>query len=271
MAQQKVNNNHISDIAPFRMLGNVYFVGSSAVSVHIIDTGAGLIMIDTGYPNMHDQILHSMRTLGLEPANLRAIILTHGHYDHTGCALEFKALSGAKIFIGKPDNDIINGKRNLSWADELGYERLPDFNADVLLDDSSVFELGNTRIWFRLAPGHTEGTLAIFFDTEHDGKVYTCGMHGGAGVNSLVPSFLKKYDLPLSLPDTFRSGLKALAEIHVDAVLGNHPCQNDTTGKLARVQAGEKDACIDPKEWQRFLLECDRNLDAALEKDALQN
>jgi len=270
MTQQAINA-HISDIAPFRMLGNVYFVGSSAVSVHIIDTGAGLIMIDTGYPRMHDQILYSMRSLGLDPADLRAIILTHGHYDHIGCAQEFKALSGAKIFIGKPDNDIINGKRDLSWASELGYERLPAFDADALLDDSSIIELGNTRMWFRLAPGHTEGTLAIFFDTEHEGKVYTCGMHGGAGVNSLVPSFLNKYNLPLSLPDTFRCGLKSLAEIHVDAVLGNHPCQNDTSGKLARICAGEKDACIDSGEWQRFLIECDHNLDEALKKDAAKN
>lgn len=270
MTQQSVNA-HISDIAPFRMLGNVYFVGSSAVSVHIIDTGAGLIMIDTGYPRMHDQILYSMRTLGLNPADLRAIIMTHGHYDHIGCAQEFKALSGAKVFIGKPDNDIINGKRDLSWASELGYDRLPAFDADVLLDDSSIIELGNTRMWFRLAPGHTEGTLAIFFDTEHEGKRYTCGMHGGAGVNSLVPSFLNKYGLPLSLPDTFRMGLKTLAELHVDVVLGNHPCQNNTVEKLARVCAGEQDACIDPNEWQRFLIECDHNLDAALEKDAARN
>lgn len=268
MAQQSVV---ISDIAPFRMLGNVYFVGSSAVSVHVIDTGDGLIMIDTGYPCMKEQILCSMRTLGLDPADLRAIILTHGHYDHTGCALDFKALSNAKIFIGEPDNDIINGKRDLSLAKALGYEPLPDFDADVLLNDDSVIELGNTRMWFRLAPGHTEGTLAIFFDTEHEGRRYTCGMHGGAGVNSLVPSFLNRYKLPLTLPDTFLSGLKSLAELHVDAVLGNHPCQNDTSGKLARVNAGEKDACIDPEEWQRFLIECAQNLNAALEKDAAEN
>lgn len=258
---------HISDIAPFHMLGNVYFVGSRAVSVHIIDTGSGLIMIDAGYPYTQAQILHSMRTLGLNPADLRIILLSHGHYDHTGCALDFRAMTGAKIYISRIDNEIINGTRDLSLAKEAGYDHLPSFNADVLLEDGDTITLGNTCISCKLAPGHTEGTLAMFFETEHEGKCYRCAMHGGVGVNSLVPSFLKRYGLPLSLQDTFRSGLKKLAGEHVDVVLGNHPCQNDTEGKLARMLAGEKSACIDPLEWPRFLQESERLLDEAQKND----
>lgn len=266
MAQQTIST-HISDIAPFRMLGNVYFVGSRAVSVHIIDTGDGLIMIDSGFPYTQEQILHSMRMLGLDPVDLRIILLSHGHYDHTGCALDFKAISGAKIYISRIDNEIINGTRDLSLGKEAGYDQLPDFNADVLLDDGDIITLGNTSIRCVLAPGHTEGTLAMFFDTEHKGMRYTCAMHGGVGANSLVPSFLKRYDLPLSLQDIFRSGLKKLAAERVDVVLGNHPCQNDTEGKLARILAGEADACIDPQEWPRFLKESERLLDEALKND----
>jgi len=266
MDQQKLTA-HISDITPFCMLGNVYFVGSRAVSVHIIDTGCGLIMIDSGYPYTQEQILHSMSMLGLNPADLRIILLSHGHYDHTGCALDFKAISGAEIYISRLDNEIINGRRDLSLAKEAGYAHLPGFNADVLLDDGDTIALGNTSIRCVLAPGHTEGTLAMFFDTEHEGRRYTCAMHGGVGANSLVTSFLKRYGLPISLQDVFRSGLKKLAEEHVDVVLGNHPCQNDTEGKLARMLAGEKNACIDPQEWPRFLQECERQLDIALKND----
>jgi len=266
---KKVYTGKVSDIRPFCMLGNVYFAGSSAVSIHIIDTGAGLMMIDSGYPFMWDQILHSMGLLGLDPADLRVLILSHGHYDHTGCAERFRKQFGTKIYISRQDNEIINGKRNLSWADELGYEHLPDFDADVLLDDGDLVTLGNTSVRCMIAPGHTEGTLAMFFETMHEGKRYTCAMHGGVGVNSLVPSYLNRCGLPLSLQDTFRAGLKKLAGIHVDAVLGNHPNQNDTEGKLARVLAGEKDACIDPGEWARFLQESERMLDEAIQNDLI--
>ena len=101
-------------------------------------------------------------------------------------------LFGAKIYIGRPDNDIINGKRDLSWAKELGYDRLPDFDADVLLDDGDTIELGNTSIRCLIKPGHTEGTVSFFFPVEIDGKTYRAGMFGGAGINQIKKSFLKK-------------------------------------------------------------------------------
>lgn len=260
--------NGISDIAPFRMLGNLYFIGSRAVSVHLIDTGDGLILIDTGYPNMWEQILTSMRSLGFDPADIRILLHSHGHYDHIGSTAEFKALSGAKTCISRIDNEIVNGKRNLSWADELGYPVLPPFDCDVLLEDGDRIELGNTSILCRLAPGHTEGTLCFFFEIEEDGRRYTAAMHGGVGTNSMEKPFLEKYGLPLSLRDVFRKDLHELAKIPVDVVLGNHPDQSDTEGKLARIQGGEAHACIDPTEWPRFMKACEDRLDRLIASEA---
>lgn len=250
-----------SDIAPFRMAGNLYFIGSRAVSVHLIDTGEGLILIDTGYPYMHEQILESMRTLGFDPADIRILLHSHGHYDHIGCTAQLKAVSGAKTCISRIDNEIVNGMRNLSWADELGYEVLPPFECDVLLDDGDIVELGNTRILCRLAPGHTEGTLCFFFEIEEDGQKYTAAMHGGVGTNSLEKPFLEKYGLPLELREIFRRDLRELAKVPVDIVLGNHPDQSDTEGKLKRILGGEKNACIDSAEWPRFMQACEERLD----------
>lgn len=250
-----------SDIAPFKMVGNLYFIGSRAVSVHLIDTGDGLILIDTGYPSMQEQILTSMRTLGFDPADIRILLHSHGHYDHIGCTMHLKSLSGAKTYITRIDNDIVNGRRNLSWADELGYDVLPYFDCDVLLEDGDVIELGNTRIQCRLAPGHTEGTLCFFFEIEEGGRRYTAAMHGGVGTNSLEKAFLEKYGLPMELREIFRRDLRELKKVPVDVVLGNHPDQNDTEGKLARILAGEKDACIDPGEWARFMQACEARLD----------
>lgn len=250
-----------SDIAPFRLAGNIYFVGSRAVSVHLIDTGEGLILIDTGYPYMKEQILCSIRALGFDPADIRILLHSHGHYDHIGCTMDFKALSGAKTYITRIDNEIINGKRPLSWAEELGFEPLPPFDCDVLLEDGDRVSLGNTSIECRLVPGHTEGTLAFFFETEDNGRRLTAAMHGGVGTNSMEAWFLDKYGLDYGLREIFRNDLHRLAEIPVDIVLGNHPDQSDTEGKLARIFAGEKDACIDSGEWKRFMKACEDRLD----------
>ena len=114
-----------SDIQPFRIHKNIYFVRSTRVSVHLIKTEYGLVMIDIGFPDMYEQILDSMNELGFNPKDICAIFHSHGHIDHFGCTQKFKELSGAKTYISRIDNDIVNGTLDLSWAKELGYNRLP--------------------------------------------------------------------------------------------------------------------------------------------------
>ena len=251
------------DIAPFRLWNNIHFIGGRAVSVHLIDTGAGLILIDTGYPHMRDSILDNLRALGFDPGDIRILLHSHGHYDHIGNTEYLRALSGAKTYISRIDNEIVNGHRNLSWADELGYDRLPSFDCDVLLEDGDVVALGNTRILCRLAPGHTEGTFAFFFESGG----MRVAMHGGVGLNSLARDFLKRRNLPPDLPERFRQSLRALREEPVDIVLGNHPDQNDTKGKAARLRAGDMRAFVDPGEWRRFLEAREQMLDQMLERE----
>jgi len=249
----------MSDIAPFRMYGNLYFVGSSRVSVHILKTEEGLVVIDTGYPDMYDQIIESMRILSFDPADICAIIHSHGHIDHTGTTLRLKEISGAKTYISRIDNDIINGTRDLSWCRELGIENPGDFDADVLIDDGDEFTFGTTKIRFKLAPGHTLGTLAIFIDLCENGEKITAAMHGGTGLNTLNDAYISANGLPSDMRQVFRKGLHDLANERVDLVLGNHPQQNDTAGKLQKVLSGEK--ITDPNEWQTFLKNTELGLD----------
>ena len=255
-----MGTNDRGKIEPFRLWNNVYFVGSRAVSVHLIDTGEGLMLIDTGFPFMREEIAANIGALGFDLADIRVLLHSHGHYDHYGNTAWLKSISGATTYISRIDNDIVNGRRDLSWAEELGFERIPPFDCDVLLEDGDVVELGNTRVLCRLAPGHTEGTLALFFETGG----LRAAMHGGVGVNSLARAFLEKYDLPRDLPERFRRGLHSLKAERVDIVLGNHPEQSDTEGKARRLRAGDERAFVDPGEWARFLEGCEAKLDAML-------
>ena len=251
------------DIAPFRLWNNVYFIGGRAVSVHLIDTGEGLILIDTGYPHMREMILENMRALGFDPRDIRILLHSHGHWDHFGNTLYLKSLSGARTAISRIDNEIVNGHRDLSWATELGYARPEPFDCDLLLEDGDTVSLGDTHILCRLAPGHTEGTFAFFFDSGG----MRLAMHGGVGRNSLARDFLIRKGLPLDLPERFRRGLHALAKEPVDIVLGNHPDQNDTEAKARRLREGDARAFVDPGEWRRFLGNCEAGLDAMLAKE----
>ena len=258
--------NQKSDIRPFRMYGNLYFVGSSAVSVHVIKTTAGLVMIDAGYPDMYEQILCSMEEVGLNPKDICAIFHSHGHIDHFGCTMRLKAISGAGTYISRIDNAIVNGTYDWSWAKELGLPRAEPFDCDVLVEDGDVFTFGDTTVRCALTPGHTEGVLSFFVNVEEDGKSIIAAMHGGIGMNSMTAEFLDSYGFSKDCREIFRRGLHSLKHEKVDLVMGNHPFQNDTEGKLKRLEAGEQ-AFVDSAEWIRFLEETEATLDEMLQSE----
>ena len=263
---QNQRDSKKSDIRPFRMYGNLYFVGSSAVSVHVVETSSGLVMIDTGYPDMYEQICFSMEEVGLHPQDICAIFHSHGHIDHFGCTERLKAISGAKTYISRIDNAIVNGTYDWSWAKELGLPRVEPFDCDVLVEDGDSFVFGDTTIRCVLTPGHTEGVLSFFVNVEEDGKSLIAAMHGGIGMNSMTKEFLEEYGFSKDCREIFRKGLHSLKSEQVDIVMGNHPFQNNTEGKLKRLEAGES-AFVDSTEWIRFLQETESTLDEMLENE----
>ena len=81
----------------------LYFVGSLAASCHLIDTGDGLILIDTGFPQTLYLLIDSIHRVGFDPREIRYILHTHGHYDHLGGTKQLVEMTGAKTFLGAPD------------------------------------------------------------------------------------------------------------------------------------------------------------------------
>ena len=247
----------------FRMHANVYFIGSEAVSVHLLDTEKGLVLIDTGYPKMRDLIFDNIAKLGFSVKDICAIFHSHGHIDHFGNTIELARLSGAKTHISRIDNDIVNGTLPLSWAKELKLDPIPPFSCDVLLEDGDVFDFGNTQIRCLHTPGHTDGVMS-FIITLSDGKI--AAMHGGIGMNSMRSEFLREYGLSFECRQKFKDGLERLSHEKVDIVLGNHPEQNDTVSKLQRILGGA-DNILNPEHWQRFLAMVNKKIDNLIETD----
>ena len=257
-----MKENKKTKLEAFRLHSNIYFIGSEAVSIHLIDTEKGLVLIDTGYPNMGELILENIKKLGFDPKNISAIFHSHGHIDHFGNTEMLAKLSGAKSYISRIDNDIVNGTYDLSWANELGLARLPFFSCDVLVEDGDSFDFGNTILRCIHTPGHTDGVMS-FIITLADGKI--AAMHGGIGTNSMSSAFLLEYGLPFDCRIKFKEGLKKLAKEHVDLVLGNHAEQSDTLGKMLKVKAGHE--VLDTGEWQRFIAMCDAMIDSLTASD----
>ena len=164
---------------PFKIFGNLYFVGTEPASVHIVDTGDGLIMFDTGYLHSLYIVIDNMHRLGLDPKNIKYIFLTHGHIDHFGGAAAVKELTGCKIALGKEDREYANGGLDLSYAKELGMEFNETFEPDILLKDKDVFEIGKTKVRSVATPGHTPGTMSFIFNVTDGNETYipVCRKH----------------------------------------------------------------------------------------------
>lgn len=247
-------------IPPFRLWGNVYFVGTGPASTHIIDTGDGLIMLDSGYQHSLYLVLQNMHALGLDPMNLKYIVHTHGHIDHCGATAALIQLTGAKTFIGAEDADYANGTLDLSWARELGLELEP-FQSDVLLYDGDRICLGNTEITAVATPGHTPGAMSLLFDVSDGTRTLRAGLHGGAGLNSMERAFLEKHGLPLTCRQDFLKAMDRLTGLEVDIFLGNHVEHNRTPERREQLLNGDTDAFVDPAKWGAF---CQRRKAAVL-------
>ena len=249
--RRKFSNYWEGKMDPFRIVGNVYFVGTVQASVHLIDTGEGLILIDTGYANTLYLVLHSMHKLGFNPEDIRYIIHTHWHGDHTEATPLLLGLCNAKTLIGREDAE--NVRRY--------------FEPDILVSDGDTLTLGKTTVTFLETPGHTKGTVSPIFETEDGGTVYRVGMFGGAGANTLLQGHFD-YD---GCREGYRASLHRLHQQQVDVCLGNHVWNNNTEefGKLL-AETGEN-KFIDPMLWHTFLDFCEERLDRVIARDAAGN
>lgn len=247
-------------VPPFRICGNLYYVGNSNVSAHLVDTGDGLILIDTTFPQSAYLLLESIRRLGFNPGNIRYILHCHGHYDHFGSTRALVELTGARAALGEQDIEIITHKPELSWAPEYGVPCFETFVVDMPLADGQKVTMGSTEVECVHIPGHTPGCMAFFFQVQDGKRRYTAGLYGGPGLNTLSTAYLHKYDLPIARRDDYLRSVRKMQPRHVDILLGAHPNQNDTLGKRERI-SGADNPFYDPAGWQAYL--------GALEQTAL--
>lgn len=241
----------LGDMVPFQLAGNIYFVGTYEASSHLIDTGDGLILIDSGYDRTADVIVESVAALGFDIRDVKYILHSHGHGDHTDGTPKLLTLTNAKTYLAAADVKYITG-----WMPDCFYE------------DGQVITLGNTQILCIATPGHTEGTFSFFFNVNIDGKTYRAGMFGGAGVNQLKKDYLRRRKCSLLNRGLYLKSVARLKQEHVDIFLGNHAWNNQTREKYEIMCAGGPNPFIDDSQWIPYLEKCERGALAVLRKES---
>jgi metallo-beta-lactamase class B len=234
-------------IDPFCIFGNLYYVGNKDAGSYLIDSGDGLILIDTTYPTNAALMVQSIWQAGFNPRNIVYIFHTHGHFDHFGATRLLKFLSGARTLLGERDAKMFRERPELALIDSGKYAYLEPFSPDIELKGGETITLGNTSIRTVATPGHSDGVISYFFDVYSGNERYTAGLFGGAGMNTLNRHFIARYGNSHSRAEFLDSLAKVRGE-KVDIVLGNHAAQNQTLEK-----PGKSNPFIDPGEWQRLI------------------
>ncbi|AEB07442.1 hypothetical protein Corgl_1341 [Coriobacterium glomerans PW2] len=244
-------------IDPFQVAPRTYYVaGQRWVGCYLIDTGSGLVLIDTGVQESAHLLVDSIYRLGFDPHDIRVILVSHAHVDHCGGAALMRELTGAKLYMSREDLEFMRTAPEETLALDPRFHAW-DFEPDALFHDEDPVELGAVSIRTTLTPGHTIGCTSFRWDVENpvDGARYTVGMHGGVGANTMNDAYYSTSKvLTAKLRERFIADLDRVGSWHVDIALPSHPNQIEILDR-AGSYTDEKQPYLDASIWRDFLAE----------------
>jgi len=212
---------------PARVFDNLYFVGSKIHSSWALTSSEGIILIDTLFTyNSEEEIVGGLKKLGLDPAKIKYVIITHAHGDHVGGAKLLQDKFGSHIVMGGPDWDSIERSVN---AYPLGKPK-----RDIVADDGQKITLGDTAVTIVTTPGHTPGTLSMIFTVKDKGRPLTVAYSGGTAFN--FPSTVANFDIYIR---SQRKMAAAAAAANATVLMSNH---SEFDGAISKIKmlAGRK-------------------------------
>lgn len=223
---------------PTRLFDDLFYVGLSDVAAFVVRTSEGLILIDAlhGMEDARSVIVSGMRELGLDPADIRYIVVSHGHGDHYGDARYMAQTYGARVIASEADWELMS--------------RSPRAPArDLVARDGDVLRLGDFEMTMALTPGHTPGTLSLIIPATHRGERHMVAIWGGTG----LPRTTTGRNQYIASLDHFERATKAAK---VDASISNHPFVDDGLSRMAALRAeptGANPFVIGEARWSDFL------------------
>lgn len=242
-------------IPAYRNAPHVWNVGGQDnVCAFLLDTGEGLILIDTGLceETLYLVIDRIWRT-GHDPMDIKEIFLTHWHGDHSCNARVLKELTGARIWLSELDE-----KEHQKHKDDTVPCVVMPYTVDCIYDNEHPFVMGRFSITTRTVPGHTAGSTAFFFEDTDDetGVTYKCALHGGMGVGARFMSkeSLKELGLPEDQTLQFIRDCYEMAEMPIDICLCSHLNQGNILPNIPRENPNDYSVFVADYLWHDMLI-----------------
>jgi metallo-beta-lactamase class B len=233
----------------FKLIGNVYWVGTYDLSTYLITTDAGHILINTGFEDTVPLIVRGVEELGFEIADVEILLATHAHGDHVAGLAELKRLTGARMMMSEADSVLLEdgGVSDFRFGDG----RTPSFDAvqvDRRLKDEDTVSLGGVTLTAHHHPGHTKGATSFTLTVREGGRDYRVGIMNMAGINAGVTvSGMPKYP---TIADDYARTFAAQKALPVDVFLASHAAQFRMHEKYKPGDAYDPNRFVDPAGYR---------------------
>lgn len=252
-------------VEPFKIIGNIYYVGASDVTSYLITTPQGHILIDAGFEETASQIQANIAKLGFKIEDIKILLINHAHYDHCGGLAEMKTLTNAKLYASPPDTSVLeDGGKSDFWfgGDKLLFKPV---RVDEILKDGQELKLGDAVLKTYFTFGHTKGATSWTTDVSENGKKYKV----------VFTSSLTTLDYPLvnnskypNIAGDFAKTYETLKKIKADVFLSSHGQFFDLTEKAAGYRSKtSSNPFIDPQGYRSFIENIEKAFQVKLNKE----
>jgi metallo-beta-lactamase class B len=231
---------------PFKLIGNIYWVGSYDLSTYLITTPQGHFLINTGVGDTAQKIKASVEQLGFKMSDVKILTATHGHWDHVAGIAELKKMTGAALVVSEPEKELLEsgGKSDFRFGDTPG-SRFEPAKVDRTFKDAETLSLGETRLTAHLHPGHTKGATSFTTEIRENGKTYRIGIVNMGSINpGVTVTGMATY--PGIMQDYART-FAAQRAMKIDVFLSSHASQFSMHDKYKPGDPYNPDRFVDPK------------------------
>jgi metallo-beta-lactamase class B len=202
---------------------NLYFVGEKEYSSWAVTTSEGIILLDTIWDySVEDEIVGGLKKLGLDPAQIKYALVTHGHIDHVGGAKFLQDHFGTRIILSAADWDLVEKSPRIPTKPRR----------DMVATDGQKLTLGDTTITLYLTPGHTLGTVSALIPVKDNRKPHLVAEWGGTGFN---------FEHSRARFETYAASAARFGDIvaksGADALIANHTNLDGSKAKLPALAA----------------------------------
>lgn len=263
---QAANISPAATGTPFRIAGNLYYVGSVGSedqAPYLIATRDGLILINTNFERSVPVIEKDIQELGFKVSDIKIVLISHAHSDHDSGSSAILKDTGAKYEVMDADVSVVEsgGKTDFAYGAKPDRQS-PPAHVDRVLHDGDTVQLGGTVLTAHLTAGHTKGNTTWTLDEPEGGRLLHVVIVGSVDFN---PGYkLVANSAYPQIADDYKRSFAVLRALPCDVFLGAHGSYFGLVGKYQLWKAGDRDAFIDPSGYRAYISDRERAFEAEL-------